>query len=104
MGVNKIEGNTATVAVGRIVMNAVRKYEGGKGISLPQLKKILREKKKIDVVLHDSEIKLALKNAMDRGVLSREDGFYKVIFFLIQFDLDGDLTPHATLMVFILPK
>ena len=82
MEVSKIERNPATVAVGRIVMNTIRKREDGKGISLPQLKKILREKKKIDVVLQDSEIKMTLKNAMKRGILTREDGFYKVIFLL----------------------
>lgn len=81
----EVEIKSATVSVGRIVMNAIRKYEGSNGISLPKLKKILQEEKKLDIVQHDSEIKLALKKAMDRGILAREGGSYKVIFIIFTF-------------------
>lgn len=82
---SEVEVKSATVSVGRIVMNVIRKYQGRNGISLPQLKKILREAKKLDIAKHDSEIKLALKKAMDRGILARAGGCYKVIFLLFSF-------------------
>ena len=39
-----------------------------------------RMKRKKNIVLHDSEIKLALDNAMNQGVLSKEGKFYKLTF------------------------
>ena len=45
-----------------------------------------REKKKSDIVQHDSEMKLALKNVMGWCVLSGEDVFYEIIkFFFLYF-------------------
>ena len=77
----KSKTNIGKVSVSRIVMNIIHKYAGVKGISLSDLKNILRQRRKFDTDLHDSEVKLALKNAMDRKILSLEDGLYKVFYF-----------------------
>lgn len=68
-----------TFSIARRVMNAVRKLQGKDGITLPELKKYLRDERKMDLAVHSADINLALKNGVNRGILLRESGNYKVI-------------------------
>lgn len=67
------------VSVGRKVIDAVLKLQGSKGVLLPELKQFLQDEKKMSVPLRSAEIDLGIKNAVDRGILSRDGGIYKVI-------------------------
>lgn len=67
------------ISISRRVKNAIRKLQNNKGVSLVDLKKYLRNVKNLDVDKHNEEIKLALKNGLDRGMFTRQSGMYKVI-------------------------
>ncbi|XP_035232932.1 protamine-like protein [Stegodyphus dumicola] len=63
----------------RLLLNAIRKLQGKKGATLRDVKTYLNNNKKMDVKSNEAEIKLFLKSAVDRGILSKLDGQYKVM-------------------------
>ncbi|XP_035228555.1 histone H1C-like [Stegodyphus dumicola] len=63
----------------RMLLNAIRKLQGRKGTTLRDVKTYLHSNQKMDVNSNDAEIKLFLKSAIDRGILSKLDGHYKVM-------------------------
>lgn len=67
------------ISISRRVTNAIRKLQNKKGVSLVDLKKYLRDEKNLDVDKYNEEIKLVLKNGLDRDIFTRESGMYKVI-------------------------
>ncbi|XP_035228491.1 histone H5-like [Stegodyphus dumicola] len=64
---------------GRLLLNTIRKIQGSKGATLRDMKTFLNNSQKLDVKSIDAEIKLFLKSAVDRGILSKLDGHYKVM-------------------------
>ncbi|XP_035231910.1 protamine-like protein [Stegodyphus dumicola] len=63
----------------RLLLNAIRKLQGRKGATLRDVKTYLHNNQKMDVKSNDAEIKLFMKSAVDRGILSKLDGHYKVM-------------------------
>ncbi|XP_054720746.1 histone H1C-like [Uloborus diversus] len=73
----KVEKKTRS-GLGRQVMNAVRQLQGAQGTSLANIKSFLGNVRKVDTKQKDAEIKMYLKNALDRGQLMRQAGKYRV--------------------------
>ena len=67
------------ISISRRVINAILKLQKNKGVSLVDLKKYLSNEKNLDLDKYNEEIKVFLKNGLDRGILSRENGMYKVV-------------------------
>ncbi|XP_054715447.1 histone H1C-like [Uloborus diversus] len=62
-------------------MNAIRTLQAlraAQGTNLANIKTFLRNARNVDTKEKDAEIKMYLKNALDRGQLTREAGNYKV--------------------------
>ncbi|XP_054710279.1 histone H1-like [Uloborus diversus] len=75
----KIEKETAsTKGLGRQIMNAIRKLQGTQGTTLSNIKSFLSNTRNVDTKQKGAEIKMYLKNALDRGQLMSEAGNYKV--------------------------
>ena len=64
--------------ISRILLNAVRKLQGKKGVSLVDIKNFLKTARKVDMKLQGPEINMILKNGLQRGILTKIDGNYKV--------------------------
>lgn len=78
MDITKTSEKAAAAAIGRILVNAIRKHQGSKGITFLQLKQKLFESKQLDILENDEEIIMVLKIQIHAGVLSEKDEYYKV--------------------------